>query len=489
MRRTALLMCAALLVGSVARADEFAARLVGMGRTGAGVVTGVDAIGLNPANLHRGGITAMEVALPGFGIYSAVGTRTFSLNDYQFYFGGVGAADSNGKKQGRRLTEADLTDLQSRMADLRGTVAATVRLFAASYATPDLGALGFSVTRHLNAVSGVPSEVIDLLLHGNPIGTTYPIGVTNFEMSAYTKYGVTVSRDLTRSKAFREAMPTWVHHLNVGATLNYVQGHAFSGLDRSESHGTFQTLVDGSLVSTLNYKMHYSYASGLFRSPFSVDPSQLAMPIPGTAGSGFGADIGALFEITVFSPLNAPSLPLIVSLSVTDLGWVHWTENVGAREVDNWSDTIRSVSDSSKINAIKNGVAGKLVSYNAFNAMLPTTLHTGVSSHVESWWHKIPGVLIMSLDWRQGLVNSAGTSVEPRLGLGFEWTPPTKWFCPIIRTAFSSGGYEGAGWALGLGFTAFHSLSIDIATTRAQFIFWPNTVTYVDFGADAKLRF
>ena len=89
----------------------FSGRTIGMARTFTASSRGLDAIGLNPANLaldDRGSDATFEIA-PFSGIGFFAGSDFINYKIYQDDFTGVDSLDANGKPTGVRIPENALT--------------------------------------------------------------------------------------------------------------------------------------------------------------------------------------------------------------------------------------------------------------------------------------------------------------------------------------------------------------------------------------------
>ena len=110
--------------------DRSNIRGMGMARTSVAASRGLDAVGINPANLGLPGNDHVAVGILPFGVHA--GSDFLSYDLYQTYFTGSEGQDG---RTARYLTEEDKQNLLAAFTDDFGRVSADAeaRLFGVSY--------------------------------------------------------------------------------------------------------------------------------------------------------------------------------------------------------------------------------------------------------------------------------------------------------------------------------------------------------------------
>ena len=155
--------------GSVGVVD---ARSMSLAKTYTATTSGIYSVGINPANLSLNNdyLVQFSTVLPVPSISLGTGSNFISINDINYYFGGV-----NGEP--RFLTERDKEELNS-LFDGGGAVFASVTttLFSAGV-KPDkkIGAFAFSIYDYAGMRVNIPGALADLALSGNAIGRKFDL--------------------------------------------------------------------------------------------------------------------------------------------------------------------------------------------------------------------------------------------------------------------------------------------------------------------------
>ena len=369
---------------------------MGMGRTGVASSVGLEAVGVNPANLYRPSGPSVELAIVPLGAY--VGSDFLSYDIFTTYF--TGTPTDTGRAP-RLLSESDKQDLLAAFEEGMGHA----QLDAASR---PLGVLvnvagisaALSLTEHLRGDAALPRTYAEFLLYGNPAGSFYDFSRSAGAASWVREYALSVGFPLPSIPGVRS--------LRGGAALKLVHGMAYSELVR------FNTRLATSEIGVLDGSLDLLVRSSL-TDPLAGRGGAFS-PFAAPAGSGFGMDLGLAGEL---------SEGIAVGMSLTDLGSITWTRNiqevsaVGALHFDN-------PLSASQRDSIQDAVDGEAREGSSFSTTLPTTLRAGVALDLHQFAgfrRLILGELRVALDIVQGLVEAPGTSTETRLSAGVEYKP------------------------------------------------------------------
>ena len=447
--------------------DRVSPRIVGMGRTFTAVSRGLDAIGLNPANLalsDRDNTVTFQFAPFGF----AVGSDFLNLKVYNDFFTGVDDADADGKKirVGKRLTEQDKQDILALFPGSMATTQANVDFteFGVSVQKGKVG-VALSVTERVAANLDLPEGYLKMLLNGFPIeGKTYSLNNTSMTASWLREYNVSGGYLLPFEFGI-------VKNISVGMGVKYIQGFGYFGTRKY--NGVIETSVNQNAPNQIDsIKIHTSLDFVHFRSAIPSD--DIAANIMKPVGTGMGFDLGVSAEL-----LNG----IRVAASVTDIGSVTWNKNTEALVAN--SDITLYGLNTQQGDSLANTFKGKTVDTTSFKTNLPTAFHLGGAVDVEKFFSKIPGRLTVAADLHVGFNDEPGNTKKAQLGLGIEWTPIG--FLPI-RTGFLFGGREKFGWSAGLGFHILNTVDIDFATASIALVTNPNTFRTGSFTFGIRWR-
>jgi len=482
-RTTIAVVLGVIIVGtSEAGNDRVSGRTIGMARTFTASSRGLDAIGLNPANLaldDRGSTVTFEVAPFGF----RAGSDLINYQIYQDYFTGVDslgangqpALDRNGKKVriGTLLSESDKDAI---LALFNGDVAHTqfnfdLTEFGITYRNEKLGGFGFSVSDRVGVNMDIPEGYARMVLGGFPAaGANYTLDNTSVNASWLREYNLSYARMLPFELQ-------WVKNISVGIGIKYVQGFGYFATDHYT--GSIQivpntiTLDDGSKITVpgplsakvdfLQYQAHVPFDSVVV-SNFVSKP----------AGTGIGFDFGVSGE--VFQALR-------VGVSLTDIGKVTWnkyTKAIVGKGSFSISDYQRQQD------SVKNAFKGDTHDTTSFKSSLPGALNVGAAFQVDEapFITHFPGKLLVAADIHFGFNNEPGNSKTPRFSLGTEYRPIGA--IPI-RTGISIGGRERFSWALGIGINT-PIWDLDFGTESIALLTNPNSFRNGSFTFGMRFR-
>ena len=448
--------------------DRVSPRIVGMGRTFTAVSRGLDAIGLNPANLalsDRGNTLTFQFAPLGF----AVGSDFLNYKVYNDFFTGVDGLDTNGNKirVGKRLTEQDKQDI---LALFPGGIANTqanvdVTWFGLSFQKGRVG-VALSVTERVAANLDLPEGYLKMILNGFPIeGKSYSLDNTSVTASWMREYNLSGGYLLPYEFGI-------VKNISVGMGLKYIQGFGYFGTRKYK--GMIETTVTSDApnqIQDMSIHTNLDYVQLRSAIPFDSVSENIMKP----AGKGMGFDFGASAQLLE---------GIRVAASVTDIGKVTWDKNTKAI-IGNSDLVLHQFGDTKNTDSLENAFKGKTVDTTSFTTNLPTALHLGGSVEVDKFFSKIPGHLTVAADLHVGFNNEPGNTKKAQIGLGIEWAPIA--LIPI-RTGFLFGGREKFGWSAGFGFHILNVVDIDLATASIAILTSPNTFRTGSFTFGMRWR-
>ncbi len=422
---------------------------IGMGRTSVASGLGIDAVGINPANLARPLDGMVSIALSPVAV--SLGSDFLSYDLYTRYFTGV-ATDSG--RIGHSLTDFDKREILNAFPGSEGHAVADVeaRPLGIAVSLGDLGTVALTMTDRVAAVVTIPSSYVEFLFYGNPPGSAY-----DFSQSSGVGFW---TREYALSYGMNLPSPVFLRSLSAGASLKLVSGFGYYELEHFKS--TLTTSSYGVLDGTIDL-----LARGAGLDP-SGNSSTRVSPFPDAAGRGFGLDLGVAGELTDF---------LRFGLSVTDIGSMTWDANVRQTRATG-NIHLDNPLDPAQRDSVENAMKGTTEQGSAFSTTLPTTLRLGVAVEL----HKVRGLkklikgeLLVAADYNQGLAGTFGSSTNPRLSLGMEYKP---WSFFPLRAGVSFGGIEaGVNVALGVGFH-FGVFDLDLASENVEWIFSPSTTAH-----------
>jgi len=422
---------------------------LGMGRTSVASSRGLDAVGINPANLARPCDGMVSIALSPIAV--SVGSDFLTNDLYTKYFTGV-ATDSG--RIGYSLTDADKREILNAFPGSVGHAVADAeaRPLGIAVSLGEVGTVALTMTDRVAGMIAIPRSYMEFLFNGNPPGSFYDFSESNGVVFWSREYAVSFGKNLPS--------PVFLRSLSVGASLKLVHGFGYYEVERFNS--TLATSADGMLDGTID----------LLTRGAGLDPtgnsSMRVSPFPDVAGRGFGLDLGAAGELTDF---------LRVGIGVTDIGSMTWDGNVrqtsalGTIHMDNPLDPAQRDS-------VEKALKGTTEQGSAFSTALPTVLRLGVAvelHRLRGLKKLIMGELLVAADYSQGLTGTYGSSTNPRVSLGMEYKP---WSILPLRAGVSFGGVEaGVNVALGVGFH-FGVFDLDLASENVEWIFSPSETAH-----------
>ena len=427
--RGSLLLGATLLIAAAAQAgDQTNIRGLGMARAATAASRGLDAVGINPANLALDDDAGVELSLVPVGVVLGSDFLTYGL--YNKFFTGV---DSPTGRVARNLSEADKQELIDAFPGGIGRIAgeAGVRPFGLAFRVGRLATFALTATDRISASAAIPSSYVRFLLDGVTPGSTFDFS------------GAGGSATWTREYALSAGVPlpavrfcdSWA----AGLSVKVVHGFAYAALARDNTW--LAAGADGVLDASIDLAGTTAHAD-FAHSPF-----------PAPAGTGIGVDIGLTAQVNDF---------LGAAVSVTDIGSIAWTRGVqalaggGAMHLDN-------PMASAQRDSLEHAVTGSTTSGSPFTTSLPTMLRMGVQVDVAEipWVHRFMfGELTAACDYTQPLAAAPGYGMAGRLAAGLEFRP---WHFLPLRTGVGFGGPDHFDFALGFGLKLW-ALQLDVGS-------------------------
>ncbi|HAL56884.1 MAG TPA: hypothetical protein DCP63_10525 [Bacteroidetes bacterium] len=467
--RTLIIVVLLLLTATqLSAGDRSNVRAMGMGRTLVAGSRGIEAIGINPANLAAAGNSAFSLGLAPAGL--RVSTELFSYDIYQSYFTGEPGTTAGGSRKPKYLTDADKNDILSSLpdglAETRFDVEAMPLGFTISAGR--LGGLGAAVIEHAGALLELPKDYFRFFLFGlDSAGSRYVLDGTAASAWWWREYNISYGIRLRRDTV-------GIRELSIGVGVKLLRGYAMMETDHYT--GSFGNSRIGSNQYQLNAQFDYlTRRSGV--DFLDEEKNEDFGPFPDPAGKGTGFDFG----------INAQVRPgLFVAASVTDIGKMEWSENVVQTE-GRYKLVIDDPFKEENTDSLERAVRGTNSPGKAFSVSLPTTLRVGVAINSSEFTGLkfLPGRMLIALDYSQGLNKSMGNTTEPRVALGMEYR-----LIPLLplRTGIAFGGGDVPRWSAGFGLDLYY-LSLDVGTENFGVLFSPKNFQMFSFAAGLRLRF
>ena len=484
--RNAIIMMIVFALGvatintSYAGNDRVSGRTIGMARTFVASSRGLDAIGLNPANLalpDRGNTVTFQFA--PFGLRA--GSDFINYGIYQDFFTGedsIVAATGQPyhdsitgqtKRIPKKLSESDKDQI---LGLFPGGIAHTqfnfdITEFGLSYQSATIGGIGLSVSDRIGINLDIPEGYMKFLLEGfDEFGSLYTFDNTSVTASWLREFNLSYARVLPIELK-------WVKNISVGIGIKYIQGFGYLGTDHYFGNINNNIGVDsvgipfGSLTGNFDFLQYQSYDTS------KISGSNLVDHLTKPAGTGIGFDFGVSAEL--FQALR-------VGISITDIGKVTWDKGnqaiIGTGKFE--------VTDYHGVDTVGNAFKGKTVDTTSFTSSLPTALHIGAALQVDkaAFISSFPGQLLVAMDVHFGFNNEPGNSKTPRFSLGAEYRPVN--IIPI-RTGISVGGRERFTWSFGFGINT-PVWDMDLGTESIALLTNPNGFRSGSFTFGMRFR-
>lgn len=449
-----LLLCTAVqaqIGGSVSATD---ARSTGMGGTFTASSRGLFAVGKNPANLSisengRLEIQTNLIPLPLPSMSMGIGTDFMTIENFNYFFGGVPDPANPSENIGRPLTNADKQRFVDMFAD-GGNFYSNVSLpiFGIYVKASDkAGAFAFSVNDNISFNMSVPKGLPQFAMNG--FGNDSLVSFTDLKARFWylRDYSLSYSREMYDVLEGMGVPKDLFQSFSFGITVKYVQGFAYAESER----------FNASITSSMDRLLFNANASGVsafspdFAVKYEFDKATYGKeakfgPAPASAGDGIGIDFG--FTARLNNQMQ-------FAFAMTNIGNISWSTNA-ARFTYNNSIELTSLTEESQRDAASDDLKEYKGEYiTDLSTPLPTALRLGAAYEFDketAVGAAIPGKLLLTVDYNQALNDMPGNYNSSRVSFGMEWKP-MNWI-PFIRTGISMGGVEKFNWALGLGFNA-----------------------------------
>jgi len=417
-------------------------RGIGMGRTFVASSQGLDAVGVNPANLPLEDRGTVEFSLLQFGFH--VGSDLFNYDLYNKYFTGV---PSDSGRVARYLSETDKQDILSRFNGgvARSMVDVEARLLGLSLRFPSVGTFAFTVSEQIGAYVDLPKDYAEFIFYGTLPGKVLDFSETSVKGSWTREYTLAFGTDIPARIPYLES-------LTGGIAVKMVKGYAYYEVERFNS--TLATADNGVLTANIGFLSRLAGAD-LFNNGIDGFPEPV--------GQGFGVDLG------VSGRLNSA---ISFGLSMTNIGSIRWDK--GVEEIH--ADTVITIDDPldpAQRDQVERSLTGERRVGEAFSTSLPTTLRLGVALKVNELpvLETMPGELLLAMDYNQGLTETPTSSTRSRVSLGMEYRL-VRWF--PIRAGISVGGTDHLNCALGFGLN-FGIFDLDVGSENVGWLFNPDS--------------
>jgi Family of unknown function (DUF5723) len=426
------LLLAGLITPGAAQTIGTSARLTGMGNSSAGLVRGLDALNVNPAQLvPDDGVTVSLGILP-FG--AQAGADFMDYATYEKYF--TGTPDAKGRRQPTYLSG---TDKQAILGTFNGDIGHfthDIRYSLASLmVSTKFFTVAFSATERTGSNISLPRSFAEFTFFGNEPGKEFDFSNTEVSSSWTRDYAVTVAQ---KFYLYRR-IPIFV-----GASVKLVHGYGYFGIDRFNSSfvtdpDTYEVRGTADMAARYAGSEEWLFANNDFHYTMFPDP----------VGSGFGFDLGANVQF---------SRSFSAGFSLVDLGSVTWDRR--AHEISANEDfVIDDITTSDQVDEIQNRINGQEREIASFSTPLPSAMI------ISGVW-TVPDMPRKGRNWyftatyRQGFNDVAGNSTVPRLGLG---TEIELMYNVAFRVGANFGGLRPVTFGAGVGFIA-DNFKLDIGT-------------------------
>ena len=447
--------------------DRWNIRAIGMGRTSVADARGIEAIGINPADLACPGRSPFSLTLAPVGVQAS--TQMISYDIYQEYFTGIPGTGNNGKQDPKNLTDEDKQNL---LAFLPDGLAATkldieVMDIGATITVNRLGGLGAAVIDRASASLEMPKDYARFFLYGlDSAGSRYNFNGTSASAAWWREFNISYAYRIVLDSSRGRS-------ISIGVGVKLLQGFGifetqrYSATVANQHVGTNQYLLDASF----DYLTRRSGVDFLNSDNSHADFALFPEP----AGTGVGYDLGVSAQIR-------PGL--FIAASITDIGKISWTKNL-VKTYGSYSLLMDDPFATGNVDSLKRALRGVNQPGDAFSSSLPTVLRIGASiqSDESDFFAFLPRRMLLALDYTQGLNSSMGNITKPRISMGVEYRVIP--FLPL-RTGISVGGGDIVRWAGGFGFD-FNTVCFDIGTENMGMLFTPKTTQMVSVAAGLKV--
>ncbi|MCX8057413.1 MAG: DUF5723 family protein [Ignavibacteria bacterium] len=449
------------------------AKSAGLAFTYTSNALGVDALGVNPANLALQDLSkfSLKTIFPLPPISLSLSTP-LTIEKYNYFFGGVD--DGTGKTVGRYLNQSDKNELNELLgqSDLEFNINMNYLSFAVNV-NEKVGSFGFVFADRFGTNMRLSKVFTDLIFSG-----LYPAKIYSFS-DIDIKLSYTREISLNYGRKIIDFEDKFIKSLYGGLAIKFIRGYYYLGTAKNNSY--FRLDNDNVIRGKWDYEIYHALSPSFAKNygkDSLVGVKEFSF-FPEPAGTGTGFDIGLNAEL---------SNNMKVALAIVNIGSITWDNNQaiikgsGNFEFEGYTSKEQIDSLTNKFKKVTSDLKS------SFTTSLPTTLRLGVSYQLDEapFIRRFPGKMLVSFDYNQGFNNEIGNSTKPRFSIGFNWKPGN--YIPNIRTGFSLGGKLGFRWGFGIGFLA-GPIEMNFATSNFESILSPNTANKLNFYIDSRWRF
>lgn len=449
---------------SFAGGDNYSPRLVGMGRAFTASSRGLDAVGVNPANLALDDRNA-TVTLNLIPLGLSAGSDFINLKIYNDFFTGIPDPVNPEKRIPKFLTEDDKDKL---LELFPGGVARTQFKFESAPIglSLQIGNFGFALVPSVQSSFSLDleKEYLELPLRGFPANKEYTLDKTAVNGQAVAEVNA----------SFAYILPfvlPMVSDISVGLGIKYLQGLAFAATDHY--NGTIKTYANNinpygedfpdSTVVDLNFLQWVA----------AMNPDD-----PQPVGSGMGYDIGIVATIMNHIQFGA---------SITNIGSIKWDKNTKAIIGRSHMALTAPASNKAEQDQFKDAFKGETVDTTGFEFDLPTAINIGVAVQLDDIFEWMPFRWLVAADGHFGLNEIGGNTKIPQFSIGTEFDPLAGWL--PLRTGILIGGRERFAWSAGFGIHLFNTFDLDFATQSLAILTSPEDFRTGSFTMGMRFRF
>jgi hypothetical protein len=429
---------------------------LGMARTFTAVARGIDAVGVNPANLGYPDRGTVTFNILNFGMHG--GTDFWNKELYTKYFTG----DENGNSvflddQAKRdIVDGFPAGLALSNFDFE------IKSLSISYQHSKVGGFVFSIIDRAGFNLIIPKDYVEFALYGNPLNSRYDLSETYASAMWLREYALSYGRKIPRF--------VFMKSMTAGITLKLIQGYGYTELTRNNTYFTTNELAE--ISGKVDYRLKAAGVDYMFS-----DSTQNFEPFPRPAGIGYGFDIGVSGFIKD---------ELSVGIAIVNIGAIKWSHNT--REITGQAELkIDDPFAGNQLDTLDKALKGEDKNIGSFRTGLPTALRIGAAYQLDKapWaGDNFPGELLLAFDYNQGFNNLPGNTTTPRFSIGAEYKP-LKWL--PIRTGLSVGGTDRVNMGFGFGFL-LGAFDMEFATENFGAIFTPNDFRRLSFAMGMRVR-
>lgn len=427
---------------------------------------GLNAITTNPAGLALQPSRSISFTIMPFG--TMAGTNFMSVEDFKYYFGGDGTEDANGDPNPRVLNEQETAKLADIIDGGRVAGHAEAMPFGFLYYDETVGAIGFALTTTVQSATVFPSD-FGAFLRGDAGRRSIVLDNSQTGYARYSTYQLDYARSLFSGDSTNK-----IANFSIGAAVKLIRGYSY--LESTEgSYAKISPFTPQGWDSTQNLAVDINYqtrSAGL--DEFDNFQASSVFGLGDAAGTGFGADIGAVMTLRTRETAG-PAISL--GLSLMDAGVITWENNLEEATI-RVVDTISAIyGDSTQFDQYNSTTRTDIA---AFTTQLPMHLRFGGALYLDNMIENFTVPIMVTMEYSQGLNKIGANTTDPRFAMGFEYT--SMGWIPSIRTGFQVGGLQGFQWSGGLGWNINNAAFIDLSMGNLTPVAGLSNVKWVDAG-------